>query len=61
MWGCAKHWKRLPAALRKRIWHAYRQGQESDMATSADYIAAVRAVQDWISSQAPRDLFGPAP
>jgi len=27
-WGCRQHWFKLPLALRTKIWHAYRIGQE---------------------------------
>lgn len=57
MWGCKPHWFRLPVDLRGRIWRAYRPGQERDLRPSADYIAAARAVQDWIAAQAAPSLF----
>lgn len=50
-WGCRPHWFRLPAALRQRIWAAYRVGQEITKTPSVAYIEAARAVQDWISQQ----------
>ena len=49
-WGCLEHWRALPAALRSRIWAAYRPGQESDLSPSAEYLAAARAIQDWIAA-----------
>ena len=48
LWGCHAHWGRLPAALRRRIWAAYRPGQEIDQRPSADYVAVARQVQEWI-------------
>lgn len=48
MWGCKSHWFKLPAAIRSRIWRAYRVGQEQDGRPSAEYVAAARAAQDWI-------------
>jgi hypothetical protein len=48
MWGCKPHWFSLPRGLRDRIWRAYQPGQERTMRPSAEYIAAAKAVQDWI-------------
>lgn len=48
LWGCKKHWYRIPAELRDRIWRSYRIGQEEDGNPSDEYIAAANAVQDWI-------------
>jgi len=48
MWGCRPHWYRIPAALRHRIWVAYRTGQESDLRPSETYLEAAEAVQQWI-------------
>lgn len=53
LWGCKQHWFRLPAALRARIWRAYRPGQEKDLRPSAEYIEAAKAVQAWITGQRP--------
>lgn len=49
MWGCKAHWFSLPKRLRDRIWATYRAGQEKTMTPSADYIAAAKAVQEWIA------------
>lgn len=51
VWGCRKHWFRLPKHLRDEIWRTFRPGQERTMTPSADYLAAARAVQDWIATQ----------
>lgn len=51
MWGCRRHWFRLPPAIRNRIWRAYRVGQEQDGRPSAEYIAAAREAQAWIAEQ----------
>lgn len=48
MWGCKAHWYRLPAAIRQRIWSAYRPGQERDMRPSAAYLNAADEAQAWI-------------
>lgn len=47
MWGCKPHWYKLPDDLRRRIWNAYKIGQENTGA-SPDYIAVAREVQEWI-------------
>lgn len=49
MWGCKKHWFKLPARLRARIWRTYRPGQEVTKDPSADYLAVAKEVQDWIA------------
>lgn len=58
MWGCRKHWYRLPGHIRNQIWKTYRPGQERDQRPSRDYIEAAQAAQAWIATQEPGDLFG---
>jgi hypothetical protein len=53
MWGCRTHWARIPADLQRKIWKAYRPGQEKDMRPSEAYLAAAHEVQEWIKSQLP--------
>ena len=48
MWGCRKHWFKLPMRLRNKIWAAYQPGQEVNMTPSREYVAVAREVQDWI-------------
>lgn len=48
LWGCKPHWFRLPPDLRRRIWDAYRPGQEKDLNPSDSYMQVAREVQDWI-------------
>jgi len=48
MWGCTRHWFRLPKNLRDRIWAAYRPGQERDLSPSDSYMDVAREVQLWI-------------
>lgn len=48
MWGCKKHWFKIPKHLRDRIWATYRPGQEVNMTPSAEYLDAADAVQKWI-------------
>lgn len=48
LWGCRKHWFKLPMRLRQRIWRHYRAGQEVTKTPSAEYLAAARDVQAWI-------------
>jgi len=49
LWGCKQHWLTLPQDLRSRIWATYRRGQEITKTPSADYVAAAKAVQEWIA------------
>jgi hypothetical protein len=51
MWGCREHWYRLPEGLRKRIWAAYRPGQEVEKNPSREYLEAARAARGWILGQ----------
>jgi hypothetical protein len=51
MWGCSRHWFKLPARIRRNIWAAYRPGQEISKTPSAEYIAAAREAQDWIREE----------
>jgi hypothetical protein len=53
MWGCKKHWFRLPPALRRAIWRTYQAGQEITKTPSEEYLAAARAVRDWIGTKPP--------
>jgi len=50
MWGCTKHWFSLPRPLRDRIWQTYRRGQEVTKTPSPEYLAAAKAVQEWIAN-----------
>jgi hypothetical protein len=52
-WGCARHWKLLPKALRDAIWAAYRPGQEIDATPSRRYLEVARDVQRWIAQTHP--------
>ena len=47
LWGCAKHWFRLPENIRNRILAAYRPGQEVDKNPSEAYIDAAYAAYEW--------------
>lgn len=47
MWGCKRHWMRLPKAIRDAIWAAYRPGQEIDKQPSADYMAAAEWAENY--------------
>jgi len=49
MWGCVKHWRALPQALRNEVWRTYRPGQEADMRPSHEYLDVAVMVQRWIS------------
>lgn len=47
MWGCLKHWRRLPQRLRAKVWAAYVPGQEITKTPSAAYIAVAKEVEQW--------------
>ncbi len=49
MWGCKKHWFKLPKAIRDKIWAAYRPGQEKDLQPSREYVAVAREAEAWIA------------
>lgn len=53
MWGCRRHWFKLPKALRDRVWAAYVPGQEQRLDPSREYLAVAREVQDWIKANVP--------
>ena len=48
MWGCKKHWFRLPQQLREKIWATYKAGQEVTMTPSKSYLVVADEVQKWI-------------
>jgi len=50
---CRQHWYSLPMDLRNAIWRAYVPGQERTGKPSAAYVAAARAVQEWIAKNHP--------
>ncbi len=47
MWGCKKHWFKLPKSLRNKIWATYVPGQEVTKTPSRLYIRVALEVQDW--------------
>lgn len=52
-WGCMKHWKMLPLALQRKIWAAFRPGQEVSKTPTRDYVEAAHEVQMWIRQNHP--------
>lgn len=53
LWGCGRHWFKLPRQLRLRIWGAYRPGQEQDKKPSKKYVQLMKEVQAWIAKTYP--------
>ena len=51
MWGCKKHWFKLPLALRREVWRNYRPGQEIDKNPSRAYIETALKVRRWIEGE----------
>lgn len=47
MWGCKKHWFKLPQAIRNRIWATYKPGQEITKTASKSYLKVALEAQDW--------------
>lgn len=61
MWGCGPHWSALPSVLRRRIWDAYRPGQEITKTPSGAYLEAAAAVEKWVrEGQSPTPQARPA-
>jgi len=60
-WGCRTHWYQLPEPLRKRIWRAYKPGQEISKTPSREYVQVAREVQVWIQQHAPARPPAPEP
>ena len=40
---CLKHWRMVPRPLQRRVWAAYRPGQEVDKNPSDEYLEVQRA------------------
>lgn len=51
LWGCKKHWFKLPKEIRIRISETYIPGQEISKTPSREYIEAAKAAHDWIEEQ----------
>lgn len=52
MWGCKRHWFRLPQDIRVAIWRSYEIGQEETGEVSEAYLDAARRAQEWIKANA---------
>jgi hypothetical protein len=52
-WGCKTHWYKIPLALRNKVWHAYRPGQEESKTPNRKYVEVAREVQAWIRENHP--------
>jgi hypothetical protein len=50
MWGCSKHWFRLPAGLRAKVWKTYVPGQEITKTPSEAYMIVALEVQTFCRS-----------
>lgn len=49
MWGCKKHWFKLPLGIRNKIWASYRAGQEITKTPSRKYMDAAEEARLWIA------------
>ncbi len=47
MWGCKKHWFKLPQAIRNQIWATYKPGQEITKTASPTYLKVALEAQQW--------------
>ena len=47
MWGCSKHWFRLPKGLRADVWKTYVPGQEITKTPSEAYMMVALRVQEF--------------
>lgn len=56
MWGCKRHWFKLPQSIRNSIWRSYRAGQEQDGRPSREYVNAAHAAQEWIKRHHPEPM-----
>lgn len=52
VWGCRRHWFKLPLYLRSKIWRTFQPGQEKTMTPSAEYLETANEVQRWIAFKA---------
>ena len=46
---CLRHWRLLPAPLKRAVWRHYREGQERTKDPSAAYMEAQRAAIDAVA------------
>lgn len=53
MWGCSKHWFKLPKSIRDQIWKTYKPGQEKTMTPSIEYLRVAGEAQRWIKENTP--------
>jgi hypothetical protein len=53
LWGCYRHWRRLPKHLRDLIWKTYVPGQEKTLTPSEEYLLVAHKVQLWIKENYP--------
>lgn len=53
---CRSHWFALPKELRDRVWATYVPGQEKTKQPSREYVAAVRAAQDYLRDQVGKEV-----
>ena len=52
MWGCGKHWFKLPKKLRDQVWKTYVPGQEERVDPSEAYMKVAYEIQDWVKENA---------
>lgn len=50
MWGCRRHWFKLPQRIRDAIWHAYVPGQEERKDPSSEYLEAAQRAEKFATA-----------
>lgn len=48
LWGCKRHWYKLPHFLRTKIWAVYVPGQERTLTPSPEYLKVAHEVDTWV-------------
>ena len=57
MWGCKKHWFKLPREIQRALWANYRPGQEIDGKPSDAYLRVAHEAQVWIRENYRMEVF----
>jgi len=47
LWGCKKHWFKLPKRLRDAVWRTYSPGQENRKDPSQEYLDVTDEIDQW--------------
>lgn len=47
LWGCRKHWFKLPIGIRKEVWETYVPGQEERKDPTPEYLVAAAKAEEF--------------